>query len=201
MRWKEASGGMDYVVACIVGYVLGSVPLSLLVARRHGVDLRQTGDGNPGAWNALEQLGWGRAWPAFVGDALKGLLAGLAGLALGGVWVAYAAVAAAMVGHAFPAFAKLRGGKSVMTFVGGALVLAPLAGAIALVALALLAATRGGFALGARVGVFAFPLLQLATSPVEHVAATGGLMCLIGARFLAGRSARARTASDGSPTT
>jgi glycerol-3-phosphate acyltransferase PlsY len=89
-----------------------------------------------------------------------------------------------------------------MTFVGGAIVLAPLAGAVALVLLAVLSLTRGGFAFGARAGVFAFPLLQLATAPVEQVAATGGLMCLVGARFLlAGRSARARSASGGSPTT
>jgi glycerol-3-phosphate acyltransferase PlsY len=193
---------MDYVVACIVGYVLGSVPVSLLVARSHGVDLYRTADGNPGAWNALEQLGPGRAWPAFVGDALKGSLAAACGLALGGIPVGYAAVAAAMIGHAFPAFARLRGGKSVMTFVGGAIPLAPLAGAIALALLAVLSFTRGGFALGARVGVFAFPVLQLATSPVEHVAATGGLMCLIGARFLlAGRSGRATSGPGGSPTT
>jgi glycerol-3-phosphate acyltransferase PlsY len=191
---------MDFVVACIVGYVLGSVPVSLLVARRHGVDLYRTGDGNPGAWNALEQLGWARAWPAFIGDALKGLLAALAGFALGDVWVAYAAAAAAMIGHAYPAFAGLRGGKSVMTFVGGALALAPLAGALALALLAVLSCTRGGFALGARVGVFSFPLLQLATSPVEHVAATGGLMCVIGVRFLASRSARATSASGEAPT-
>ncbi len=192
---------MGYLWACIVGYLLGSIPISLLVARRHGVDLYRTGDGNPGAWNVLEQLGWARAWPAFVGDALKGTLAALAGFALGDVWVAYAAVGAAMVGHAFPAFAGLRGGKSVMTFVGGAIALAPLAGAIALGLLAALTCTRGGFALGARVGVFAFPLLQLATSPVEQVAATGGLMCLIGLRFLVGRSGRATSASDEAPTT
>ena len=74
---------MEYVAACMIGYLLGSVPVALLVARRHGVDLRATGDGNPGAWNALEQLGPRRAWPAFAGDALKGTLAGLAGLALG----------------------------------------------------------------------------------------------------------------------
>src|SRR3712207_8791527 len=39
-------------------------PVSLLVARRHGVDLRAVGDGNPGAWNALDHLGARRAWPA-----------------------------------------------------------------------------------------------------------------------------------------
>ena len=54
---------MEYVAAVIMGYLLGSVPVALRVARRHGVDLRRTGDGNPGAWNALEQLGWRRAWP------------------------------------------------------------------------------------------------------------------------------------------
>ncbi len=96
---------MEYVAACLIGYLLGSIPVSLIVARRHGVDLRTTGDGNPGAWNALEQLGARRAWPAFAGDALKAALAAGAGLALGGVWVGYAAVGAAMIGHAFPAFA------------------------------------------------------------------------------------------------
>ena len=62
---------MEYAGAVIVGYLLGSIPVSLLVARRYGVDLRTTGDGNPGAWNALEQLGGRRAAPAFLGDAAK----------------------------------------------------------------------------------------------------------------------------------
>src|ERR1044072_9227603 len=103
MRGKEASGGMDYVVGCIVGYLLGSIPVSLLVARRRGVDLYSTGDGNPGAWNAFEQLGWARAWPAFIGDALKGSLDALAGFAVGDGGVADAAGAAAVSGHALPA--------------------------------------------------------------------------------------------------
>jgi acyl phosphate:glycerol-3-phosphate acyltransferase len=186
---------MDYVVACIIGYLLGSVPVALLVARHHGIDLRRTGDGNPGAWNALEQLGARRAWPAFGGDALKGTLAGLVGIALGGIWVGYAAVAAAMVGHALPAFARLRGGKSVMTFAGGMFALAPLAAVLALVAcLAVTAATRS-FAIGARVGVFGVPLIQLAVDPVSHVAATGALMALVGLAFLTAplRTAAPRT--------
>ena len=192
---------MGYVAACLIGYLLGSVPASLLVARRHGVDLRATSDGNPGAWNALEQLGARRAWPAFAGDALKGGLAGAAGLALGDLWTGYAAVAAAMLGHGFPAFAGLRGGKAVMTFVGGGLVLAPVAGALALALCALASVAARSFAIGARAGVLAFPLLQLVTGPVERVAATGGLMCLIGGLFLLrGRSARATSARGAAPT-
>jgi glycerol-3-phosphate acyltransferase PlsY len=158
------------------------VPVALLVARRHGVDLRRTGDGNPGAWNALEQLGARRAWPAFAGDAAKGFLAGLAGLALGGLWVAWAAVAGAMLGHAFPAFARLRGGKSVMCFVGGGFALSPLAAAAAL-GLCGAVTALAAFKWGARAGVFAFPAIQLALDPIERVAATGALMTIIGARF------------------
>jgi glycerol-3-phosphate acyltransferase PlsY len=192
---------MDYVWATLIGYVLGSVPCALLVARRHGVDLRTTADGNPGAWNALEQLGPRRAWPAFAGDGLKGTLAAAIGLALGGTWVAYAGLAAAMLGHALPLFAGFRGGKAVMTFVGGAPVLSPAAAALALAAGALGGAGARSFAVGARVGVFAFPVAQLLVDPVEEVAATGALMCLIGALFAwRDRSARARSARGAVPT-
>ena len=174
-----------------MAYLLGSIPVSLLVARHHGVDLRRTADGNPGAWNALEQLGPRRAWPAFAGDALKGTAAGVLGVAAGGVWCGYAAVAAAMLGHAFPLFAGLRGGKSVMTFAGGMLALAPLAAGVSIGVCAAVALTTRSFAWGARAGVFGFPLVQFALDPGApgQVAATGALMCLIGVRFLtAGRA-------------
>jgi glycerol-3-phosphate acyltransferase PlsY len=172
-----------YAGAVIIGYLLGSVPVAVLVARRHGIDLHATGDGNPGAWNALGQLGARRAWPVFAGDGLKGLVAGLAGLALGSWWVGWAGVAAAMVGHALPVFDRFRGGKSVMTFAGGMFALAPVAAVLALAA-CLAVSAASAFRYGARVGVFGFPLVQLALDPVRHVIATGVLMTLIGALFL-----------------
>lgn len=194
---------MNWVVAIIVGYGLGCIPASVLVARRHGVDLHATADGNPGAWNALEQLGARRAWPAFAGDALKATAAGALGLALGPWTLGYAAVAAAMLGHAFPAVrwdrrrgavAPRRGGKAVMAFVGGMFAVATGAAFLALAAcLAVTAATRS-FAYGARTGVVAVPLVQLAVDPVGHVAATGGLMTLVGALFGLRAVASARTA-------
>jgi len=193
---------MEYAVAIILGYLLGSIPVSPLVARRHGVDLRHTGDGNPGAWNALDQLGPRRAAPAFLGDAAKALLAGLAGHALGGWWVAFAAVAAAMVGHALPVFASFRGGKAVMAFVGGAFALSPLAAAAALAVCGAVTAASA-FRWGARIGVFGYPAIQLAFDPVERVIGTGALMCLIGALFgvaaLRGRSAPATPAAGAAP--
>jgi glycerol-3-phosphate acyltransferase PlsY len=173
---------MPYVLAAVTGYLLGSIPVSLLVGRHYHVDLYHTADGNPGAWNALQQLGPRRAWPAFAGDGAKALAAGIAGQGLGGWWVGWVAVLAAMVGHALPLFAGGRGGKSVMCFVGGAFALSPLAALACLALCALLASTRR-FAAVARGCVFAFPLAQLLTDPVRHVAGTGVLMCLIGALF------------------
>jgi glycerol-3-phosphate acyltransferase PlsY len=192
---------VETALACLVGYLLGSIPVALLVARRHGVDLYGVGDGNPGAWNALDHLGARRAWPAFIGDGLKGLLAGVAGHLLGDVWTAYAAVAAAMVGHAFPLFAGFRGGKAVMTFVGGAFAVAPFAACVALgICLGASAATRS-FAIGARAGVFSFPVAQALLYPLDEVAATGGLMCVIGALFFLRRSpGRATSAAGAGPT-
>jgi glycerol-3-phosphate acyltransferase PlsY len=193
---------MEYGWAIIMGYLLGSIPVSLLVARRYGVDLYTTADGNPGAWNALEQLGPRRAAPAFLGDAAKAFAAGLIGIALGGWWVGFAAVAAAMVGHALPVFAHFRGGKAVMAFVGGGFALSPLAASLALLLCGVVTAATA-FKWGARVGVFAYPVIQLAVDPVERVIATGALMCLIGALFglaaLRSRSARATPAAGAGP--
>lgn len=177
---------MEYGLALIIGYALGSLPVALWVGGRHGVDLRAVGDRNPGAWNALEQLGARRAAPVFAGDGLKGLAAGLAGLALGGVWGAYVGVLGAMIGHSFPILAGFRGGKAVMAFAGGAFALSPAAAALALAA-SLLVAVTASFRWGARVGVFGFPLAQLLFSPVAQVAATGALMTFIGVRYLGDR--------------
>lgn len=191
------------VLAAVIGYLLGSLPVALWVARRYGVDLLTTGDGNPGAWNALEQLGARRAWPVFAGDAAKGLLAGLAGLALAGWWGAWTGVAAAMIGHALPLFARFRGGKSVMTFVGGAFVLVPLAAAVCLV-LCVVVSLATSFAWGARVGVWGLPVVILIVGPLDRVIPVIWLMAIIGALFgvawLRRRSGgRATRAPDAAP--
>ncbi|NDU76981.1 glycerol-3-phosphate acyltransferase [Actinomadura sp. DSM 109109] len=183
------------LVAVIGGYLLGSVPVAVLVGRAHGLDPREAGDRNPGFWNVKEQLGRGAAVPVFAGDMLKGTAAGLAGLLAGGgatgpfgsvagasVLPVYAAVGAAMAGHAWPVFAGRRGGRSILTFAGGFAVICPAAFALGLVLL--LAGTLAlSFAWGSRLAVFSLPVLQLLFAPVEQVAGTGALMCLIGLRF------------------
>jgi glycerol-3-phosphate acyltransferase PlsY len=92
-----------------------------------------------------------------------------------------------MLGHALPLFAGFRGGKAVMTFAGGAFALSPLAAGAALALCVAVSLAARSFARGARAGVFAFPLLQLAFDGAERVAATGALMTLIGVLFVVRR--------------
>jgi acyl phosphate:glycerol-3-phosphate acyltransferase len=173
------------LLAAAAGYLLGSVPVAVLVARARGFDPREVGDRNPGYWNVKEQVGARASLPVFCGDVAKGAAAGTVGVALaGGTWgIAYVAVGAGMVGHAFPVFAGFRGGRSILTFAGGMAVLSPVPAAVTvLVLLAVWGASRS-FAWAARVGVFGFPAVQLAFESKERVAATGALLTFIGLRF------------------
>ncbi len=197
------------LVAVIGGYLLGSVPVAVLVGRAHGFDPRETGDGNPGFWNVRERLGWRAAVPVFAGDTLKGTLAGALALLVSGSHTAgfagvsgdsavavYVAVAAAMIGHAWPVFAGFRGGRSILAFVGGFAVICPPGFLLGVAARTVTALLSRSVAVGARLGVFGIPLFQLLFAPIEYVAGTGALMCLIGLRFgQAARSARADRAA------
>lgn len=175
------------VLVVMTGYELGSIPVANLVARRHGIaDLRDVGDRNPGFWNAFELIGWRAALPIFAGDVAKGAVAAGIGRALadtGQWWLPYLGAGAAMIGHAFPVLAGFRGGRSVLTFVGGAAVAAPLPAACAAgLAVAIWLISRR-FEWAARIGVAAFPVAQIVLDGAERTAATGALMTFIGLRF------------------
>jgi acyl phosphate:glycerol-3-phosphate acyltransferase len=189
------SAPLDVVIVVVVGYLVGSIPVANLVARRRAqLDLRDVGDRNPGYWNAKETLGRRQAIPVFVGDLLKGVVAGAVGLLLAGGgdwWLPYVGTGAAMIGHAYPVFAGFRGGRSVLTMVGGALVFAPLAAAISVAALLVVLVATRSFAWAARVGIAVFPFVQLVVDGPYPTAATGVLMTFVGFRFwIAGRVTR-----------
>ena len=92
-------------VVAVVGYLLGSIPSGMIVARvyRNG-DLTAHGSGRTGATNVLRTLGSGAAAIAFLGDFLKGVLAVLFVLALTANLIA---VSASVVGTLEPHTAAL----------------------------------------------------------------------------------------------
>lgn len=182
-----SSTPVDVALVIVVGYLIGSIPIANLVAsRRASIDLRDVGDRNPGFWNARETMGRMAAVPVFVGDVAKGLAAAVIGvlLAADGVWgLAYVAGGAAMVGHAFPVFAKFVGGRSILTFVGTVLIAAPVATLISIGILLVVFVVTRSFAWAARVGMLVLPFVQIVVDGPQRTAATGVLMTFIGLRF------------------
>jgi glycerol-3-phosphate acyltransferase PlsY len=116
MMWPVA-------VAFPFGWLLGSFPTAILVARAHGRDITAEGSGNPGASNVLRVLGTRAFVLVMVVDFLKGALAAAAGLLLGGRPGAYALGVAAVLGHTLPLYRK--GGKGVAAAGGMVAVLFP----------------------------------------------------------------------------
>jgi len=157
----------------VVGsFLAGSVPFGVLFARARGVDLRTVGSGNIGATNAARALGRKVGVVVFLCDAAKGTLPVLLALRLmppteAGEAVVAACGAAAFLGHLYPPWLGLRGGKGVATAFGVFLALSPTA---ALVSIALFAVCYAAFrvsSIGSLCGatLFPFTLWRLGTRP------------------------------------
>jgi len=131
----------QFILVTLVGYLLGSIPFGLLIAKRRAVaDIRQIGSGRTGATNILRTLGRKAALAVAGLDILKGFMAVFfAGVIVGdnfllignfGLGLFFAQVLAAIAaifGHIWPVFAGFKGGRGVATFFGGLVALYPAA--------------------------------------------------------------------------
>jgi acyl phosphate:glycerol-3-phosphate acyltransferase len=120
---------IELIVKGVLCYLLGSVVGSLLIGQFRGIDIRVLGSGNAGATNALRTQGkavafWvllidlGKGWiaTAFIAPAvIPGIGPASPGLS---VWAAPVCGIAVMLGHIYPVWYGLRGGKGVATFAG-----------------------------------------------------------------------------------
>ena len=113
---------MPILYALLGGYLLGSIPFGLMIARATGQgDIRKIGSGNIGATNVLRT---GRKDIALITLLLDAGKAGIAALIFNyffGSPIGLFAGAAALIGHCFPVWLKFKGGKGVATFFGGLL--------------------------------------------------------------------------------
>lgn len=133
------------VLGGVIGYLLGSVPVGLLVGRAAGVrDIRAYGSGKTGFTNALRTLGMRWAVLVVLGDLAKGALPVLIGrFVIDEPWAAALGGLGAVVGHTWPAFAGFRGGRGVATAFGAFVAVSPIAGlAVGIVAAVILAVWR-----------------------------------------------------------
>ena len=118
MSPDDWSGVLVFVLSLAGGYLLGSIPFGLILARFAGIgDLRQIGSGNIGATNVLRAGGKGLAALTLLLDAAKGTAAVLIA-ARWGEGAALLAGLGAFLGHLFPVWLGFRGGKGVATYLG-----------------------------------------------------------------------------------
>jgi acyl phosphate:glycerol-3-phosphate acyltransferase len=111
------------VVLIPVGYVIGTFPTAVLVARSKGHDVLTEGSGNPGASNVARILGWRFGAVVLLADFAKGAAAAGLGWVAAGRPGAYLVGCAAVVGHTFPF--RRKGGKGIATAGGMLVVLFP----------------------------------------------------------------------------
>jgi len=105
---------------CLGAYLLGSISSAILVCRLFGYpDPRTQGSSNPGATNVLRIAGKPAAALTLLGDVLKGVVPVLVAAQIGLSATATALIGfCAFLGHLFPVFFQLRGGKGVATAFG-----------------------------------------------------------------------------------
>jgi acyl phosphate:glycerol-3-phosphate acyltransferase len=112
------SGALVALAALAGGYLLGSIPFGLILAKLFGLgDLRQIGSGNIGATNVLRAGSKGLAALTLLLDAAKGTAAVLLAARWGGT-AAIMAGLGAFLGHLYPVWLGFRGGKGVATYLG-----------------------------------------------------------------------------------
>jgi glycerol-3-phosphate acyltransferase PlsY len=163
--------------AVILGaYLLGSISWSYLIVKlTQGRDIRTVGSGNAGATNVMRAAGKAAGAAALVLDLGKGIAAVEVARALAAPAPVVAGAAVAVVlGHVFPVFFGLRGGKGVATAAGALGALAPAALLAALLVFAVLVAWKRYVSLGSVVTAALFPLLVWAAPRWAGGTAGGG---------------------------
>jgi glycerol-3-phosphate acyltransferase PlsY len=124
---SDPAAGFDFtgidLVGLALGYLLGSIPFGLLLTHAAGLgDIRKIGSGNIGATNVLRTGNKALALATLLLDGGKGAVAVLIARhvwpATGGLEMALAAGAGAILGHLYPVWLGFKGGKGVATGLG-----------------------------------------------------------------------------------
>jgi glycerol-3-phosphate acyltransferase PlsY len=152
---------MTVVLAAAAGYLIGSVPTALWLARLWGVDLRRGGTGNPGANNARRLGGNTLALLVLIVEITKGLLAVVVGFMIAGQAGGLAAGLGAVTGNVFNVWLGFKGGKGLGISGGVILGLWPAAFPIVVVVIALASALTRSTGMGSLITIGVFLILAL----------------------------------------
>lgn len=109
-----------YMIAAVIGYLLGCSNLAWYISKIKGIDLAAKGSGNPGTSNAVILMGWKTGVLVGAHDIGKAIIAVVAARLLFPEtnYIAEVAGVATVLGHVFPFYMKFKGGKGFAAFIG-----------------------------------------------------------------------------------
>jgi len=157
--------GTDWLLL-LLAYLVGGIPVGLVVGLARGVDVRKVGSGNIGATNVIRGVGAKLGALVFIVDVLKGVAAVLIARALGVEdWVVGMAGLFVVLGHSFSPYLAFKGGKGVATTLGVGLGLGWLPALLAFVLWLLIVLPTRLVSLASMIAVAALPALIYAFNP------------------------------------
>jgi glycerol-3-phosphate acyltransferase PlsY len=172
---------MHYLIAAVLGYLIGAIPTAYLVVKKlTGQDIRQVGSGNVGATNVKRAAGFKPFLFVLLADFLKGTVPVLLAKFLfpGAPWLHVLVALSTVIGHSKSIYLGFAGGKSAATGLGGFVGLDPLAGILlATIAYATMRLTRM-VSVGSMLASVLAPILLIvfkAPVPYQIYAAIAGL--------------------------
>ena len=171
---------MIYIITIMVSYLLGSVPMGLLLTKLAGKgDLRKVGSGNIGATNVMRVGGLRMAGLVWILDMAKAIAAVFIGRYVAGdafgAWCGFAAI----VGHCYPIWLRFRGGKGISSLFGVLLAVSPMSFVVCGLEWLLVALSSGISSLGAVIVFCLIPVLGfLISTSVGWAFLAIGLLCM-----------------------
>ena len=170
-----------------LAYLVGGIPIGVLVSDSRGVDIRKYGSGNIGASNVLRTLGVKVGLAVWLADVAKGLLPILWSRPLltsvtetGQVdlWVGLVALAT-VVGHCFSPYLKLAGGRGVATSLGALLAIDWRVGGLVLAVWIVAVAVSRYISLGSILAAVSAPLLFTLYADSPYYLALGIILAIL----------------------
>ena len=109
---------MEYLIVGITSYLMGSIPFGFILTKIFlKKDIREIGSGNIGATNALRTGNKLVGYSTLILDIVKAIIPVIY-VKMNYPELIYTASLCAFLGHVFPIWLKLKGGKGVATYVG-----------------------------------------------------------------------------------
>lgn len=152
------------IIVSVLSYIIGNISASYLIAKyAAGIDIRKYGSGNAGATNVLRTLGKKAGVAAFLGDALKGVIAVVLGRLIAGEDGQIFAGLFVVIGHNWPIFLNFKGGKGIATTIGVMTAINPyIVAAIVPIGIVIIIITKY-VSLASIMGMIIFPIIMLFT--------------------------------------